>query len=684
MKRLRFNVTQFGFMLGESGDAGKADEMELIEETRKHPCCANNCLNKFPVYVIYACREQCRELQLRYNEHVSHLHLVLLGHMDACLRDNETTARSHQKNTERQRTRLLSTFHGVSVCVDAFHFIHDISRRVTRDLKVHFERHGLEPKVHGNVFKTSAAKALPLEVRQNAVKFIENYAINHALVLPGRTPGVKNPDVLVLPCGTTKRRVYDLYGAACGDSMPMSYTLFCMTWKTFLSGVCIQHPRSDLCATCKHDTMTLLKLRALDDDARADVLSRSMKHLDLVAEQRQHYKSAIAVASQSIPAGLKFGGESADASVVQHYSFDFAQQVFVPNSSQQVGPIYFLVPYKLALFGVICEPLAKMVMYVIPESVLVSKGSNMVISLFHHFLTKYGSNITKMVLNADNCVGQNKNNTVLQYLMWRVMNGLSSHIELAFLLAGHTKFAPDYGFGVFKRLYRHNDVNCIDDVCGLMSQSKLLIAEPTGTEQGEVLIPCYDWQSKFSALGKIVGIKQYHHFVFDSCKPSMCSVRQYAGSPATDLPVAGDSAALSADLPTIITPPGLSQARQEYLFKRIRQYVAAEHQDRLCPAPAEVATSSEVCVYDATAPLPPVAGPSHESEPVQEAVSRKRLVSIRGHAASASDASEVGIAMAVTKRTTPKCGYCEKAGHRNSVKNGRFLCPERRSESAGD
>jgi len=48
-----------------------------------------------------------------------------------------------------------------------------------------------------------------------------------------------------------------------------------------------------------------------------------------------------------------------------------------------------LVPYKLALFGIICEPLGKMVIYVIPEAVLVSKGSNIVVSLLHHFLAKY-------------------------------------------------------------------------------------------------------------------------------------------------------------------------------------------------------------------------------------------------------------------------------------------------------
>jgi len=220
-----------------------------------------------------------------------HLHFVLLGHMDARLHDSGLTVRTNQKNKERNRTRLCSTFHGVSVCIEAFHFFHDISRRVTRDLKQQFELHGLEPKVHGNVFKTSMAKALPIDIRHNVVKFIENYALTHALVLPGRTPGTKNQDVLVLPCGSTKKKIYDLYVAACEGAKSMSYELFCRTWKEFLPGIYIQRPRSDLCPTCKFDTLSLLKLRGLDNEARAELLTRSMKHLDLVSEQHKHYKS---------------------------------------------------------------------------------------------------------------------------------------------------------------------------------------------------------------------------------------------------------------------------------------------------------------------------------------------------------------------------------------------------------
>ena len=55
-------------MLGQSGDVDKQKELHFIEETRKKKCCARDCLNKFPVAVIYSCREQRHELQIRCNQ----------------------------------------------------------------------------------------------------------------------------------------------------------------------------------------------------------------------------------------------------------------------------------------------------------------------------------------------------------------------------------------------------------------------------------------------------------------------------------------------------------------------------------------------------------------------------------------------------------------------------------------
>lgn len=49
--------------------------------------------------------------------------------------------------------------------------------------------------MHGNVCKTAQAKALPgpFELREIAVKFIDNYALIYAFIVPGRITVTKIP-----------------------------------------------------------------------------------------------------------------------------------------------------------------------------------------------------------------------------------------------------------------------------------------------------------------------------------------------------------------------------------------------------------------------------------------------------------------------------------------------------------
>jgi hypothetical protein len=50
----------------------------------------------------------------------------------------------------------------------------------------------------------------------------------------------------------------------------------------------------------------------------------------------------------------------------------------------------------------------------IDESLDVGKGANTVVSLLHHYLEHHSHGASRVHLNADNCCGQNKNNTFLQ------------------------------------------------------------------------------------------------------------------------------------------------------------------------------------------------------------------------------------------------------------------------------
>jgi len=67
--------------------------------------------------------------------------------------------------------------------------------------------------------------------------------------------------------------------------------------------------------------------------------------------------------------------------------------------------------------------------------------------------------VPRLILHADNCSGQNKNNSVLRYLLWRIIMGFNDTIAYFFMVAGHTKNEVDGLFGCIKRnLYRQQEV----------------------------------------------------------------------------------------------------------------------------------------------------------------------------------------------------------------------------------
>ena len=70
-----------------------------------------------------------------------------------------------------------------------------------------------------------------------------------------------------------------------------------------------------------------------------------------------------------------------------HYSFDFAKQVHYPSNPLQPGPIYFLTPWKVAIFGICCEAIPRQVNFIIDEACNTGKGANTVVSLFDYFLS---------------------------------------------------------------------------------------------------------------------------------------------------------------------------------------------------------------------------------------------------------------------------------------------------------
>ena len=86
----------------------------------------------------------------------------------------------------------------------------------------------------------------------------------------------------------------------------------------------------------------------------------------------------------------------------------------------------------------------------------------------------------------------------MQYLAWRVLVGLHKTITISFLIVGHTKFAPDWCFGLLKQKFRKTKVDCLDDIAKVVQGSaEVNEVQLVATQEGEVLVPTYNWADFF-------------------------------------------------------------------------------------------------------------------------------------------------------------------------------------------
>ena len=313
---------------------------------------------------------------------------------------------------------------------------------------------------------------------------------------------------------------------------------------------------------------------------------------------------------------------------VVHYSFDMAQQVHYPSDPLQPGPIYFLTPRKCGIFGVCCEAIPRQINYLIDEASDTGKGSNAIVSMLHHFFQEHGLGESEVHLHADNCVGQNKNNTMIHYLLWRVMVGLHKKVTLSFLIVGHTKFSPDWCFGLLKQRFRRCKVACLADLERVVQESaEANVPQLVGTQDGDVIVPTYNWTSLFAGhLRKLKNIKKYHHFTFDASRPGSVCVKLQSDGPDEQVSLLTDASwePSGISLPPVVPPSGLSLERQWYLHDHIREYCSEEVRDIVCPKPPSPLPPKTSTTPNTTSATTQVQAPA-ASEPPQK---RARVCSI--------------------------------------------------------
>ena len=107
----------------------------------------------------------------------------------------------------------------------------------------------------------SAKHALTENELQHVTDFIENYAKVHAILLPGRIPGLKDEKAMLLPSSTSKRDVYLEYERAVRGTghRVVAETTFYTQWRNRLSHIYPCKPMTDLCSICQQNSTAIVR-----------------------------------------------------------------------------------------------------------------------------------------------------------------------------------------------------------------------------------------------------------------------------------------------------------------------------------------------------------------------------------------------------------------------------------------
>jgi len=160
-------------------------------------------------------------------------------------------------------------------------------------------------------------------------------------------------------------------------------------------------------------------------------------------------------------------------------SWDFARHLSIPHKCRETMGEHFALTYgyNAYLFGIVDESTDKQYNYVYGEE-HNSKGSQNVCSMVFDFLKYVASEKIRMsehmIIFMDGCGGENKNRKVCAFLRSLLNSSILPHLKkitVIYMEVGHTKFAPDAGFGLIRRMEKKSDIETLPDLLKLISNS---------------------------------------------------------------------------------------------------------------------------------------------------------------------------------------------------------------------
>ena len=159
------------------------------------------CSSVFPVEYYIETRSQASLLTRQQ------LNLVLLGSVMSTTAVEKDVTRGRHKPIKRQRLSTGYMHRGYQLCKTTFNFLYGIGKHRVPAIRKDFVSNGLEVRVHGNT-RRAPHHASSFSTIKNTILFIQNYAEQNAILLPGRIPNQKRDDVKLLPSSDSKKVRY--------------------------------------------------------------------------------------------------------------------------------------------------------------------------------------------------------------------------------------------------------------------------------------------------------------------------------------------------------------------------------------------------------------------------------------------------------------------------------------------
>ena len=212
--------------------------------------------------------------------------------ISACMRNGPTTECSRRKvQADRQKCRSTSYFMSRFVSAKAFVRLVGIIPDKLYTLAKHYKTNGPVPRQLRAGGRKNKTTSLALVDTERVVYFINQYADDHTVSLPGRVPGFKRDYIRLLPSSCPKSQVYRLYetSANAAGHHVVAASTFKKLWLELCPFLIVARPLTDLCFRCQQNT-NIYSSAHLTLEETGELLQEHAAHLSQVDAERQFYK----------------------------------------------------------------------------------------------------------------------------------------------------------------------------------------------------------------------------------------------------------------------------------------------------------------------------------------------------------------------------------------------------------